>query len=271
MTDVHDEYSGASDTRRDDLAMASAAFLAQVLDLEDDPAILTDDLAAIKRDQNAAIYTIQLESSVGPAALLVYTYVLDATGGDGHTGRELFDTGLVTLQQAAARNTPGPRAVAHAETDDHGFILATTPGTYRALAGEAPSTMEPHPADLPATEDTGRIRSEAAEELLRLLQEANAHARTWIRAIQSAGATQGQDHDSDDVDELIEFTETETELALFLLDDASIGDLLRSLNMLVSTAQQRAAEAIQGDDGDDSLGDLEGIADPTATWPDEAQ
>ena len=269
MTDVHDEYSGASDILGDTLAMASAAFLAQVLDLEDDPAILTDDLAAIKRDQNAAIYTIQLESSVGPAAFLVYTYVLDATGGDGHTGRELFDAGLATLQQAAARNTPGPRAVAHAETDEHGFILATTPGTYRALAGEAPPALEPQPADLPSTEDTERIRSEAAEELLRLLQEANAHARTWISAIQSAGASEGPI--GDDVDDLIEFTETETELALFLLDDASIGDLLRSLNMLVSTAQQRAAEAIQGDDGYGNYGGVEGIDDPAATWPDEAQ
>ena len=256
MTDVFDDASSGSDSRADDLAMASAAFLAQVLDLEDDPAVLMDDLAVIKRDQNAAIYTIQLESSVGPAAFLVYTYVLAETGGDGHTGRELFNAGLATLQQAATRNTPGPRAVAHAESDDHGFILATTPGTYRALAGEAPATLEPAPEELPATEETERIRTAAAEELLRLLREANGHARTWISAIRSAGATQG-----DDVDELIEFTEAETELALFLLDDESIGDLLRSLNMLVSTAQQRAADAIQG----------EHIDDPASSWPDDAQ
>jgi hypothetical protein len=41
--------------------------------------------------------------------------------------------------------------------------------------------------------------------------------------------------------------------------------------MLVSTAQQRAAEAIQGDEGYDRFGGVEGIDDPASTWPDEAQ
>jgi hypothetical protein len=50
--------------------------------------------------------------------------------------------GLATLQQAARLATPGPRAVAHADDDVFGFILATTPGTYRALTGEAPSATE---------------------------------------------------------------------------------------------------------------------------------
>lgn len=252
MTDVRDDQSDAMDARGDDLAIAAALFLAQVLELEDDPAVLTDDLSVIKRDQNASIFTIQLESSVGPAAFLVYTYLLDVTGGDGHTGKELFDAGLATLQQAAARNTPGPRAVAHAETDLHGFILATTPGTYRALAGETPmTTLEPSPADLPATADTDRLRSETAEELLTLLQDANARAKTWMAAIQSASARDDDGGDEDTID----FTEAETELALFLLDDASIGDLLRALNMLVATAQQRAADALGYE------------PDPGASWP----
>jgi hypothetical protein len=253
MTDVRDDQPDASDARNDELAVAAAAFLAQVLELEDDPTVLTGDLSAIKRDQNASIYTIQLESSVGPAAFLVYTYLLDVTGGDGHTGKELFDAGLATLQQAARRNTPGPRAVAHAETDQHGFILATTPGTYRALAGEtSTSTLEPTPADLPATRDTDRVRNEAAGALLKLLQDANTEARTWIAAIQSASF---RGANGDDIDDLIEFTDAETELALFLLDDASIGDLLRALNMLVATAQQRTADAL-GFEGD-----------PESSWP----
>ncbi len=252
MTDVRDDQPDAVDARNDDLAVAAASFLAQVLELEDDPAVLTDDLSAIKRDQNASIYTIQLESSVGPAAFLVYTYLLDVTGGDGHTGKELFDAGLATLQQAAVRNTPGPRAVAHAETDVHGFILATTPGTYRALAGETPmTTLEPSPEDMPATQETDKVRSEAAEELLKLLQDANAQAHTWLNAIQSASY---RDQD-DDTEDLIEFTEAETELALFLLDDSSIGDLLRALNMLVATAQQRTADAL-GYEGE-----------PESNWP----
>jgi hypothetical protein len=44
-------------------------------------------------------------------------------------------------------------------------------------------------------------------------------------------------------------------LALFLLDDSSIGDLLRALNMLVATAQQRTADAL-GYEGE-----------PESNWP----
>lgn len=263
MTDEMLDQPNAN-VREDTLAVAAAAFLAQVLDLNDDPASLTNDLSAIKRDHNAAIYTIQLESSVGAAAFLVYTYVLSEKGGDGHTGKELFDAGLETLQQAATRNTPGPRAVAHAESDEHGFILATTPGTYRALTG-ATSTeaLEPTPADLPATGDTNRIRSEAAEELLKLLKDANEQARTWLTALQSASYRQNEGEEPSQ--DLISFTEHETELALFLLDDSSIGDLLRSLNVLVATAQQHTADALGGTGMEMDPATATDAA--TGTWP----
>lgn len=145
------------------ITTAAASFLAQVLGLETSPnalAELRSDLSTIKRDHNAAIYTIQLDSSVGMAAFLVYAYVLDARGGDGKTGRELYEAGVRTLEEAAERNTPGPRAVANAETDDYGFILATTPGTYRALTaasqratperGQPPQAVAARPA--PAAE-----------------------------------------------------------------------------------------------------------------------
>lgn len=247
-------------SRPDDLLLPTAAFLQQALELDDDPATLARDLSVIKRDSNAAIYTIQLESSVGLAAFLVYTYLLEERGGDGHSGKELFDAGLETLQQAATRNTPGPRAVAHASTATHGFILATTPGTYRALSG-SPQTdsLEPSPEDLPATEDTDRVRSEAAEELLDLLQRANDQARTWLRAIQAAT----RQAPGDDAQALVSFSEAETELALFLLDDESIGDLLRSLNLLVATAQEQTAQAVAGmDDEDSSPTDV-----AAGTWP----
>jgi hypothetical protein len=247
----------------DELVLPTAAFLQQVLDLEDDPSGLAGDLSAIKRDNNAAIYTIQLESSVGLAAFLVYTYVLGERGGDGHTGQELFDAGLETLQQAAQRNTPGPRAVAHASTEEHGFILATTPGTYRALTGSGSAqTLEPGVEDLIATEDTDRIRSEAAEELLDLLQRANAQAQTWLRAIQSATMqAPGTEEQA-----VISFSEAETELALFLLDDESIGDLLRSLNLLVATAQEQTQQALGEMDlpGPDDSSPTDAA---TGTWP----
>lgn len=247
----------------DEMMLATASFLQQVLDLEGDPMVLANDLSAIKRDANAAIYTIQLESSVGLAAFLVYTYLLDQRGGDGHTGRELFDAGLETLQQAASRNTPGPRAVAHASTDIHGFILATTPGTYRALTGQGPvDALEPSAEDLIASEDTDRVRAEAAEELLELLKQANDQAQTWLRAIQAATlAAPGTEEQA-----LVSFSEAETELALFLLDDASIGDLLRSLNLLIETAQEQTHHALSEMDGPQDEGTTPTDA-ATGTWP----
>jgi len=228
----------------DPVLHGAATFLGQVLGIAETPDYLASDLSPIKRDANASIFTIQLDSSVGPAAFLVYAYVLDQRGGDGRTGKELFDSGLVTLQQAAQRAAPGPRAVAHAETDALGFILATTPGTYRALTGEA----EPHDAGEADTTDpipfeaSAEARSEIAQELLRALRSANQHATDWLAAIQVA--SQSDIDDDDVIDDLLAFTEEETELALYLLDDESIGNLLRALNLLVASAQQQAAHGL---------------------------
>ncbi len=242
---MSDDYDGTHGTpvgvsSADDMAAAAALFLGNVLGLEDDTASLAQDLSAIKRDVNASIYTIQLESSVGPAAFLVYGYLLHERGGDGHTGKELYDSGLATLQLAAERNSPGPRAVAHGESGDYGFIIATTPGTFRALAGESEdldAKLEPEPTDLPSTAEIDRVRSDAAGELLHLLRDANERAGQWLSAIQTASQTESDD-------DLLSFNEAETELALFLLDDQSIGDLLRTLNLLVATAQQHTASAL---------------------------
>jgi len=241
-TVVIDKSSGTAITR------AAASFLGQVLGLGEAPTDLAADLSPIKRDANASIYTIQLESSVGPAAFLVYAYVLHERGGDGRTGKQGFDAGLETLQHAAANDSPGPRAVAHAETDDFGFILATTPGTYRALVGEGAtsSALETGQQSAGAPADLERARSASAEDLLRLLRDANRHATDWLAAIQQAGrSVKGEDRG------LIEFTENETELALFLLDDESIGSLLKALNVLVTTAQEQAAAAIEPEDEDE--------------------
>lgn len=242
MSEYYDGSAELSPLEMDEMAIAAAGFLAEVLGLEEDADALAADLSAIKRDANASIFTIQLESSVGPAAFLVYGYLLDERGGDGHTGRELYDSGLATLQQAAERDSPGPRAVASGESDGRGFIVATTPGTYRALAGvptEPVQALEPDPAEFRSEAQTNRIRANAADELRQLLHSANDQAAQWLGAIQQAS------QDTDDEDEILAFNESETELALFLLDDRSIGDLLRALNLLVSTAQQHAADGIE--------------------------
>ncbi|MDQ3656304.1 MAG: hypothetical protein M3457_14660 [Chloroflexota bacterium] len=231
----------------DPVLQGAAIFLGQVLGITDSPDYLAADLSPIKRDANASIFTIQLDSSVGPAAFLVYAYDLHQRGGDGRTGKELFDAGLTTLQQAAQRAAPGPRAVAHAETDILGFILATTPGTYRALTGdpEVNDTIEATAADLAAIEDAARYRSEVAQDLLESLRNANQQATDWLAAIQVA--SQGDVDGDEAIDDLLAFTEAETELALYLLDDDSIGNLLRALNLLVASAQQQAAQGLERD------------------------
>lgn len=232
----------------DAILHGAAVFLGQVLGITDSPDYLAADLSPIKRDDNASIFTIQLDSSVGPAAFLVYAYALNQRGGDGRTGKELFDAGLATLQQAAQRSAPGPRAVAHAETDVLGFILATTPGTYRALTGDDPQVndiAEAAAVDQAATEDAARYRSEIAQDLLESLRSANQQATDWLAAIQIA--SQSETDGDEQIDDLLSFTEEETELALYLLDDDSIGNLLRALNLLVASAQQQAAQGLARD------------------------
>jgi hypothetical protein len=245
MTDTFTSSPG-NHPDQDPLRHGAAAFIGEVLGINDAPDYLANDLSPIKRDANASIFTIQLDSSVGPAAFLVYGYLLHDRGGDGRTGKELFDTGLATLRKAAQLETPGPRAVAHAETDDFGFILATTPGTYRALTGEGDvgQSLEASPADLMATEEAMRMRSRLAQDLLHTLREANAKAAEWLQAIQAASL---DDNPGAEPEALLEFTEDETELALYLLDDDSISSMLRALNLLVSTAQQHTSQALDTD------------------------
>lgn len=239
-----------SNNAPDSLTFASAQFVVQALELNDSPEDIAADLSTMKRDSNASIASIQLDTSVGLAAFLVYTYILDRTGGDGHTGKELFDMGLETMQLAVSRNSPGPRPVAHASTDEYGFILATAPGTWRALTGAAStSTIEAQPDDALTFANTEQIRADAASRLFDLLREANAEAESWMNALQAA-SRQATDDGS-----VIAFTDPETELALFLLDDDSVGALLRTMNLLVATAQNQAAEAMGA------------ASTPDDTWP----
>jgi hypothetical protein len=167
---------------------------------------------------------------------LVYQYPLAARGPEGRTGQQRFDADRRTLEEAAERDAPGPRMLAHANTEDEGFILATTPATFRALtgAGEAEAA-----APLPevAPEDAAETRRAAATDLIRLLREADERAATWLAALR---AETQQDPEAAD-DGLIPFTEEETALALFLLDDRSIQNLLRFFNLLVASARRFTA------------------------------
>jgi hypothetical protein len=115
--------------------------------------------------------------------------------------------------------------MAHAVTDDEAFILATTPATHRALTG-APTDAAP--ADVPE-EKRDKVRKETAANLLRLLSEANAQARDWLAAMQLSGESATTDQ--------IDFHPEETGLALFLLDESNIRQLLQVLNVMVQSAR----------------------------------
>jgi len=216
----------------DDQQLRLAAFIVQALDLEDDPRDLASEIVALKRNANAGISSVELDSSVGPAAFLIYHYLLKQKNDEGKSGKQLFNADLKTLELAAKRDTPGPRIVAHATAGDEAFILATTPATFRALTGEESGALPPPAGDL--TE----ARRASALELLRTLRAAEQEAQTWLVAIQAEGNVQ-----PDESAASIQFLEEETALALFLLDDRSIQNLLRVLNLLISAARAQAEGA----------------------------
>jgi hypothetical protein len=199
-----------------------AAFIVQALDLEIEPKELIPEIVALKRDKTSGISAIELQSSVGPTPFLVYHYLI--TNGQ----REALDADIATLEKAATLDTPGPRIVAHAIAEDEAFILATTPSIQRAMSGQADERPRrpPMPVD--------RARTRVPDRLIDKLRESNRLAGDWLTAIQTAGQS-GDD---------LSLTEQEAALALFLLDEGSIKDLLRALNILISTARNQAGEAL---------------------------
>lgn len=203
-------------------AVRAAAFLTQALDIVLDANAAAEELSIVSTEGDLTTYAMELEASFGPAAFLiyVYTFVDPALGG---TGQIPYEAAIRTLQTAAARNTPGPRLLANGESDVEGFLLATTPATYRLMAGE------PEPVgDSPSDFRDAKVRADSAQAMLTHLREANAAATRWLATAGSGGG-----------DELA-FADDETELALFLLDDRSIQDLLHAVNLLISTARAAA-------------------------------
>lgn len=207
------------------ISLRLAAFLNEALELEEDPTSLAEEILPFKRDRNAGISTIELDSSIGVAAFLIYHYELNTSDEEGHPGSELFQNDLRTLERAATLNTPGPRILAHAVTDDEAYILATTPATHRALTG---ADAEDGGAAIPE-EARDLVRKETATNLLRLLSEANAQARDWLAAMHLSGEVSSADQ--------VDFYPEETGLALFLLDESNIRQLLQVLNLMVQSAR----------------------------------
>jgi hypothetical protein len=224
-------------------ALKIASFMIQALDLDVDPSALAPDLVEMKRDPNAGISSIELDSSVGPAAFLIYDYQLAVLDGAGKTGQATFEADLATLERASSLDAPGPRILAHAISGDEAFILATTPAVHRALTGAgAASEIEATEAELLPGSETARIRSEAAEELLSLLRAADGQAQRWLRAIRADASLGAAEGGSD----LVEFNPAEAELALFLLDERSIQHVLQALSLLVEGAKAQAETTRNG-------------------------
>jgi hypothetical protein len=231
----------------DPQALKAAAFLVQALELDDDPVALAGDVVSLKRDANAGISTIELDSSVGAAPFLIYDYQLFVRNDDGLDGQTLFDSDLHTLERAAEADAPGPRILAHAIAGDEAFILATTPAVHRALTGHgSTSGLEATEADLVPGAQTVAVRTDAANDLLRLLREADDAALRWLRAIHAEGKV------DTDTGGFLEFNESEAALALYVLDDRSIQNLLQALNLFVASAKSQAENALGSQSGEDS-------------------
>ena len=215
----------------DDERLRAAAFLQEVFGPEADPNALAPELELLSSDAASFTWTIELTSSIGDAAFLIYQYAFNKKRPDGKWGRELFRDGLETLELAAERNTPGPRIVAHAETDQEGYLLATTPATYRKLTATDPDFSDPNAPVITAGDAATKARIASADELLRLLKQANDHARTWLAAIRAESAAATDDG------ELL-FNQEEAALALYLNDESSVQDLLRVMAMMVDSTRR---------------------------------
>ena len=217
-----------SSTERDNEAGRAAAFLIEVLDLADDVAAVGEELALVDRDQVVTVFAAEFESSVGPAAFLVYLYRLEQVDDDGRRGADRFREDLETLETAARLDTPGPRAVSHSESEAVALILATSPAVMRALQGVSAEQTGIR-AQPVAPSALLKIREEQALRLLRVLKLADRAAAAWLAAIEATPSAT--------------LIPEETELSLFLNDEQSIKSLLRALNRLLNASGSRRASS----------------------------
>ena len=207
-------------TERETEARIAATFLIEVLNLPDTSDVVRQELALVDRDQTLSVFAAEFESSVGPAAFLIYVYRLEQVDDDGRRGRERFREDLATLETAARLDTPGPRAVGHAETEGRALILATSPAVLRALQGE-PAPESDVPVAPASPDELLKARETESLRLLRSLRAADRAASAWLAAWNASPS--------------VTLIPEETELSLFLNDEQSIKSLLRALNRLLSS------------------------------------
>lgn len=225
----------------DRLSLLIASFISQALDLGEDAFEIASELTVLKREPFAGTTAIEIESSVGPAAFLVYHYALDAADKGGRNGAELYDQALDALARALENDTPGPRMIAQATSEGYGLILATTPATFRALTGQDEGgDLEASPSDLLPTGMMVEVRRDAAFGLLTGLREANQRAGTILTGLQAAGRVSEPAAEGD----VVGLTEEETALALFLIDERNTRNLLLMMNVLIDAAKTEATKGM---------------------------
>ena len=195
----------------ENLARPASAFVAQALAIPGEPEQLADDLTLVGDDGVAATFAIELESTAGAVAFLVYVYRLASRDADGASGRKRMERDLATMAEAERLDAPGPRPVAQADAGPLGFVLATTPAMLRTLSGDVSGTEAPAALD----------RGEAATALLERLLAAEAAARAWLASVPEAPS---------------ERTPEEAELALHLLEPGNLEPLLAAIRRLTATA-----------------------------------
>lgn len=217
----------------DPLDLLAATFIVQTLDIDVPANEFVPGLNRIERDDDTAVYAVQLESSVGPAAFLVYAYRAGPATNGRRTGQthSRYDSDLQTLREAQSRNVPGPRLVATADLDQHSFILATDPQTFAALAGRSENGTLPV-ATADATADPADVRRDAAERLIPLLRETETQARRWLAAFDAQARAA-----RDEAGAPTAFDDAETELALNIIGPGGIRHILTFANRVLELAQ----------------------------------
>lgn len=232
---------GMTSTSHSSLDLLAARFIIQTLSLDLVPEVLVPTLNRIERDDHTAVYAVQLESSVGPAAFLVYGYEASLPGQRGATSQQRYATDVRTLEVAQSRNVPGPRLIASGELGGNLFVLATDPQTFAALAGVEATTNSA--SDSERNRDPAEVRRDAAGELITLLRNADQQAGRWLRAIYRQDTAGG--HGSTPATPLV-FDDVETELALYLLGPDGIRNVLTLTSRILESAQAANAASSNG-------------------------
>ncbi len=231
----------------DTLDLLAARFIIQTLSLDLVPEVLVPTLNRIERDDQTAVYAVQLESSVGPAAFLIYGYEAGLSGKHGAASQQRYATDARTLEVAQSRNVPGPRLIASGELGGNLFILATDPHTFAALAG-VEATVNPA-SDSERAHDPADVRRDSAGKLITLLRDADREAGRWLRAVDrqenmtGSGAIVGTP---------LEFDDVETDLALYLLGPAGIRNILTLTSRILESAQAANEASSHARDSPDS-------------------